>query len=117
MSDFYEQWQKSVQAQQQQQQRAQALQLAKVQGIADAKSKDAAMREIMKVRTRSTWAGLKVLAVVCFVILMFLHNTVFAKNTRMFWLLTTVMMGMLIYKWVEIVREDGGLAIGHLSST
>ena len=96
------------------QQAAQAREQAKIRGIEQGRAEDATTRQIMKIRTHSMWAGLQVLTVVSFTILLFLYNSVFANDKRIFWVLTSVMVAMLIYKFTQVVREDGGLALGHL---
>lgn len=115
VADYLKQQQAWQNEQRQNRMRLQSLEQAKAKGLTDARAQEASMREIMKVRTRSSWAGLQVLGVVSVVILMFAYNSIFAKNKRLFWMLTAVMVIMLVYKFVDVVREDGGLAIGHLS--
>ena len=115
-ASYLQQQQSWAKEQREAQLRLQALDQARIKGVTQAKAEEASVREIMKVRSRSTWAGLKILAVVSLVILMFAYNQVFAQNKQLFWVLTTVLVLMLIYKFVEVIREDGGLAVGHLSS-
>ena len=98
-----------------QQLRAQAFEQARQKGVAEARAQAASVNEIMKTKTRSTVAGLQILAVVSAVILLFTYNTIFAHQKRLFWMFTLIMVVMLVYKFVEVVKQDGGLAIGHLS--
>lgn len=95
----------------------QANDQSRLAGITAARAKEASTKQLMQVRTRATWAGMQVLAVVSFVILMFLYNSVFAKDKRIFWVITVILIVMLIWKFVQIVKEDGGLAVGHLSAS
>ena len=117
MQSYLSQQQSFFKQQEENQQRLQALDQSRLDGITAAKAREASTKQLMQVRTRATWAGLKVLAVVSFVILMFLYNSVFANDKRMFWVITVLLMGMLIWKFVEVVRNDGALAIGHLSTS
>lgn len=83
--------------------------------VESARSEDVSRQEIWKSRTIATWGGIRILAVVTLVVLMFLYSQVFAKDKRIFWIITTILVCMLIYKFVEMVREDGGLAFGYMS--
>lgn len=116
MADYLQQHQAFLDAHNQNQMRLQNLEQAKVKGITAAKAEEASTRELMKIRSRATWAGLKIMLVVSLVILFFLYTNVFAQDKRMFWVLTVILIAMLIWKFVEVVREDGALAIGHLGS-
>lgn len=85
------------------------------QGIENARMEDATMKEIMKPYARTRWGGIKILTVVTFIILMFSYNTLFAENKRLYWLFTAVLLGMLIYWYYDMIKNDGGLAVGYLS--
>lgn len=117
MNAYLQQQQAYTQQQQANQQRLQELDQSRLAGITAAKAREASTKQLMQVRTRATWAGMQVLAVVSFVILMFLYNSVFAKDKRIFWVITVILMVMLIWKYVQIVKDDGGLAVGHLSTS
>lgn len=120
MADAYQQYQarrdQFMQQQMKNQLDLQALDQARLDGIKKARAREASTKEFAKMQTRTTWAGLQVLAVVSFVILLFLYNSVFAKDKRIFWVITVVLVAMLIYKFVQVVKEDGGLAIGYMNS-
>lgn len=116
VSDYHKQMQASLAAQRQNQARLQGLEQAKIRGNTDAKVQDATTGELMKSVTTATWSGLQVLIVVCFVILLFLFNSFFAKNKRGFWVLATLLMAMCVYRFTEVVRRDGALAISYLSA-
>ena len=106
----------AVNASQQQYKQQAELNAARIKGITAARANEMTTSQLLKVQSRTTWSGLQVLAVVTFVILLFLYNSVFANDKRMFWVITTLLVCMLIWKFVTIVKQDGGFAIGHLSS-
>ena len=82
-------------------------------GVLAARTRDQATREIAKIKTRSTVEGFKVLAVISLLVLMFLYNQVFQNNTRLLWILTSVLAIALLFKFGSIVKEDGGLSFGY----
>lgn len=87
--------------------------MARQQGVLAARTRDQSVREIAKIKTRSTIEGFKVLAVISLLVLMFLYNQVFQNNTRLFWILASVLAVALLVKFGAIVKEDGGLSFGY----
>ena len=95
--------------------RLQQMDAARLKGIAQAKADEASVRELSSIQSSSMWVGLRIVLIISTVILMFLYNTVFKKEKRVFWFLTLVLVMEIIFKFVQIVKEDGGLAVGHLA--
>ena len=114
MNDYVAQYNAMLQQRQQQRQRMQAQDQARLEGITDARAQAASVREIAKVQKPAVWGGLQVLVVVSSVILMFLYNSVFKDDKRLFWVFTVILVVLLIYKFVELVRSDGAHAAGAL---
>lgn len=115
MANYIRQQQAWADEQQQNMARLQSLDVSRNRGLVQAKTEEASRREIMKVRMRTEWEGLKILAVVSLFILLFLYNNVLASNRRIFWGLTVCLTLALVYKFAEVIREDGPAAIGHLT--
>ena len=103
-----------MQDQQNARQQMQSLDQARLHGITDARAQNASIREITKVQKPVVWGGLQVLVVVSSVILMFLYNSVFKDDKRLFWAFTVVLVVMLIYKFVDLVKTDGAHQVGNL---
>lgn len=107
MNDYMAQHQAMMQQRQQQRLQRQAQDQERLQGIADGRAQMASVREITKIQKPANWGGLQVLVVVSSVILMFLYNSVFKDDKRLFWVFTVVLVVLLIYKFVDLVRNDG----------
>ena len=60
------------------------------------------------------WGGLQVLVVISSVILMFLYNSVFKNDKRLFWAFTVVLVILIIYKFVDLMKTDGAHLVGNL---
>ena len=114
MDDYIAQNKAWMQERQQARQRMQGLDQARLQGITNARAQDASMKEITKVQKPAVWGGLQVLVVVSSVILMFLYNSVFKDDKRLFWVFTVILVVLLIYKFADLVGGIGGHAAGAL---
>ena len=114
MKEYFRQQQEWADSQRQMQDRTRMLALAKQQGLQDAKARQVLDASMHKNAAQSLRSGIKVLAVVGFIILMFLYNTLFKHHPRMFGVLTTVMICMVIYKFIQMVKDDGGLAASYM---
>lgn len=67
----------------------------------------------MKIKTKAAWEGMKVMLFVGLVVSFLMYNTVFGRDKRLFWVIASAFVLAILFKFMQLIREDGGLAFGQ----
>lgn len=88
---------------------------ARMQGVIEGRQTDQLTAEMAKTTSYATKQGLIVMVMVGGLILMFLYNQVFQNDKKVFWIMAALLSMALLFRFAQIVKEDGGLAFGYYS--
>ena len=91
-----------------------AMENARQKGIQNAYAKDTTAQERLRIHSGVTWAGLKIMAFVSFVVLLFLYNEFFRNDSRLFWMIVALLMCALLIRFGRLIKEDGAQLISAI---